>query len=66
METAEAATEVGYPAKVNFFHRSDVDQGVKAEARRRGVRPSEVWREASERGLAAMARETVPAERDAA
>jgi len=55
-----------YSEKVNFFHRPDVVERIAAEATRRGVTPSEVLREASERGLGAMERETVPARREVA
>lgn len=54
-----------YSEKVNFFHRPDVVDAVTAEAARRGVKDSEVWREASERGLAAMVAEVPPARREA-
>lgn len=53
-----------YEEKVNFFHRPDVVERARAEAERRGVTPSEVWREASERGLAAMVAEVPPAQRE--
>jgi hypothetical protein len=55
-----------YSEKVNFFHRPEVVERVAAEAVRRGVIPSEVWREASERGLAAMETEVPPAQREVA